>query len=308
MSFSPSDLLVHLFSRDPDDLHSFGLLSSGQNNLWVARNATVNEEIQDLMVDVAAIFAPLPTLLDDHAVATKWNSAFESLFGLVKDLRPVMESEDAAPSRQFEGRQDRFYLPIEAEYFLTCFFHEFYEMLVRSDKLGSHHVELAWAEPTDDLFAIYRLVRESRTKQPGQHLRRKSNQRRSGSSGHRPSIISELEGTKIADDEVSEHIKRYLDDLVSAGSVSDKSAQNLMTIARAIDAHGDSSVHRFFLSFRRREFFKVYAPVQGSVNGEILIEVLSKYYFEYVADPRLFNAPSYETIVKDIMRDPRCEN
>lgn len=302
MSFSPS-ILVRLFSKDPDDLHSFGSLSSGANT-WLAKNATINEEIQDIMVDVAFIFSLVPQLQQEKEIALKWNSAFEQLFALIKGLRKVMDTEDTAPSGTFEGRQDRHYLAIEAEYFLTCFFHEFYEMLAKTDKLGSLCVELAWAEPTDDLFAVYRYVQEVLLEKHEKPQRK----RKSGSSSHRPSVMSEMEILKLPDGEIQAEIKAYLDSLMDAGSDTESSARNLMEIAKHIDAHSDSSVHRFFSSFRKREFGKLYKPVRNTVNGEILVDVLAKYYREYVADPRMFNAPSYEVIVKDIMRDSRCDS
>lgn len=296
MSISSSEFLGLLFLRE-QDLRSVELIDT----------AKINKELEDIMVDVIVIFSKLPVLLDDPAVIEKWSLAFENLFGLVKGLRDVMESTDGFPSDHFHGRQGRIYLPIEAEYFLTFFFHEFYDNLAKAEILGSFDREPEWREPTDDLLELYRYVRDQRSK-PGSGAGRKSEGKRlSNVSHHRPSFVGS-DSSSTDKDIVSLGIKEYLDTLVNAGSATDPSLENLMAIAKAVDRLDDSGIHRFFLSFRRREFAKLYAPVQNSVNGQILVQVLAKYYFEFSVDPRIFNPPTFETIVKDISRDHRCDS
>lgn len=306
MSFSPSELLVRLLSKEPD-LRSLELMDSTQNDVWTSRNSIINEELQDLMVDVVVIFSKLPVLLDTPAVIDKWNAAFDTLFELMRGLRPVMEMEIITPTEPFEGRHGRFYEPIEAEYFLTCFFNDFYDVLSKTKILGRFQVESAWAEPIDDLFALYKYVRENKTNLT-REPQRKAKNRPSYSSQHRPTYNGITEVSTVPDKDLAFlGIKKYLENLVEAGSTTDASSRNLMDIAKAIDHLEDSSIHRYLQSFRKREFAKLYAPVQNSVNGDILVGVLAKYYLEFAADPRIFNAPTFETIVKDLTRDPKCD-
>lgn len=292
MSFSPDDFRLPA----ADLLRSLDLIEGGRNDAWASRNAEINEELQDIMVDVVIIFSKLPLLLHSEDVIDKWNASFEKLFELVRGLRLVMDSGDVAPQQKFEGRPGRFYLPIEAEYFVTFFFHEFYDVLTAADNLGVLQTESAWADPTDDLLALYNFVRESKSA---------TKQVRKRSSTSQP--VFRLEAPIMARDDVVQDIQRWLDELVLVGCTLDASSANLMAIARTIDSAEDTSIYRFLQSFRKREFAKLYAPVQNRANGKIMVRVLTKYYFEYAANPRIFNAPTYETIVKDIMRDPDCD-
>lgn len=308
MSVSSPEVSVPLISEDVDRdpinlLRSVDLLDSAESELWLTRHDMINKEVQDIMVDVVVLFSALPVLKDDHDVLQRWYIAFESLFDIVKGMRQVMDSDGVFLAEDLEGRHGRLYLSIEREYFVTCFFEEFHDILSLSELLGDLQEEYSWTDPIEDLIGLYKFIVDRLSGSGGNaHRRSRRMSRRTVSTNE------EIDAANADKELVIRNIKQYLDLLVDAGSNSDESSANLMVIAKAIDLQEDTSVQRFLLLFRKREFYKLYSPVQKSVNGEIFVKVLAKYYLEYAIDPRIFNAPSYETIVKEILLDPLCDS
>lgn len=289
-------------SNEIDDLaDSLNSVDLEEKEKWNNVNREITNEVQDIMVDVVVLFSALPVLLDDEAVLRKWNAAFESLFDIVKGLRSSFgEQKRTGP---FEGRPGRFYLAIEEEYFLTCFYQEFYEFLAASAILGDLEVDQVYDDPADDLNAVYEYVRSHKN---AVRSGRATEKRRAsslasltpGGSEERPVI--EDDGSAVLG------ITAYLNHLVDAGTDSPDS-DNLLVIAKAIDTREDSSIYRFFFTFRRQEFALLYRPIKHSVNGAVLVEVLARYYLEYISDTRVFNAPSLEMIVRDMKRNRKCD-
>lgn len=298
MSFSPTDFLVRL----PTHLRlSLGLEFSERDGY--GQNKVITDEVQDIMVDVMLIFLSLPVLAGAPAVVDEWFVAFERLFDTVRGLKYAMNPELARPHTLFEGRTGRFYLELEEELFVTCFFQEFYDMLSNAHVLGEFKADDTWSDPFDDLLAVYKFVRE---KKFGPELRRRKE--RASSMVPQPSLDESIAGRTPPDKaEASTLIKKYLTFLVDFKDDCDTSTDHLIEVAKAIDAAGSTPVCLFFQSFKKSGFAKLYRPVKNNINGEILVDVLTRYYFEYVADPRLFNPPTYETIVKDMRRDRRCD-
>lgn len=297
MSFNPAEFLVRL----PDSLaHSMESMDFSEKEGYKTQNQVIVDEIQDIMVDVILIFLSLPVLNNSPLVVDKWHAAFERLFDTVKGLKFIMNPELSRPG-PFEGRPGRFYLTLEEEMFITSFFQEFYDLLSQANILGEFQADDTWADPMEDTIAIYNYVRE---KKFGAAARRRKDKAPSLAQ-----LFPAPEPAKPDDKEaVAAKIKAYLVSLVDPGSDTDASTDNLMRIAKEIDAQETSQVSLFFQSFRKQDFGRLYRPLRHSVNGDIFVDVLAKYYFEYAADPRIFNPPSFELIVKDMKRNRKCDS
>lgn len=289
----------------PDLAESLNSLDLKEKEQWNLQNEVVANEVQDIMVDVLVIFLSLPVMLESPAVIDKWNSAFETLFESVRGLRPIFTLQKRL-DLSFEGRPGRFYLRIELEYFLASFFPEFYEILTGAGNLGDLQAGDAYSDPLDDLVAVYEYVRKLKNRSSaGGKIR----ERRSSTKEYTPGVSRFESGELLLEDIATSTaaVSAYLNNLVDVGSDSSHSG-NLMEIARSIDTEEDSSLYRFFQLFRRQEFAKFYGPVRHSVNGLIMVEVLTRYYKEFMAQTRGFNAPTFETIVKDMKRDKKCDS
>lgn len=268
--------------------------SSDDSENWLLRSEVINEEILDIMVETTMVFLSLPPLLSSVAVLDAWRQAFDRLFSIVKGLKPIFEEEDEDQNRTFEGRPGRIYLSVEEEYFLACFFQEFYEMLSSSKILGVLDTGGSFLEPAEELISVYTYVRDVRE---SQEQNRKSRRRPShADNGSR--------GTKqfMDKDTAYAEIKVFLDKTVESHKEAGPFPHELLQLAQAIDQAEETGVTRFIRTFRKQDFARLFRPIQGTELEAPFIQAVSKYYIEFLAEGHLFNAPTYETIMKETMR------
>lgn len=283
------------------DRTSLGSESDESGN-WLLRSETINEEILDLMVDAAVLFLRLPELLNSVSVLDAWQQAFDQLFGKIRGLRAIFD-EDMNRKGLFEGRPGRFYLSVEEEYFLACFFQEFYELLSSSGILGVLETGESFQEPAEESKSIYNYVKDVRKNQ-GVQSKQKTLRRASASAEGMKRAMSRgsAVGVNFDKDNAYLSIKQFLDNcLVKSSDVAPR-PQELLALAQIIDSADESTVEKFFRTFRKQEFVRVYRPIQGSEYEPPLIDALTKYYEEYLVEGHLFNAPTYETIIKETLR------
>ncbi|KAF3985549.1 hypothetical protein FT663_05036 [Candidozyma haemuli var. vulneris] len=273
-------------------------MDSEERDSWTAQSEAINSEIQDILVDVLVVFSQLPELTTSSNAIEAWAAAFEQLFELVPGLKPVF---DMAPSddaeMRFEGRPGRFYSPIEEEYFLATFFQDFWEMLVSTAKLGDLAVGSALADPRDDSINVYEYVKERKNGAPRRRSRRESSFREGSSL---PFTKNEVK--HASDDSASSDLEDHLSFLADAASKADSPFDKLLHTAEAINKNSESPVSRFFSTFKRQEFVALYGSVRGTPSAQVLLDVLTKYYKEFQAEPHLFNAPDSGTFLKDLQR------
>lgn len=269
-----------------------------EERAWSAQSEAINSEIQDILVDVLVVFLQLPALSKAQSSVEAWAQAFEQLFDLVPGLKPVFEMAPLDDAElQFEGRPGRLYLPIEEEYFLATFFQDFWEMLVGTDKLGDLAAGSTLSDPRDDLINVYEYVKER--KQGGRRSRRESS--------FKESVRPLLKEAAHSEDRTLAALEDHLNSTLDAASESDPPYNKLLDTAQAVYGAADTPVGKFFSTFKRQEFSVLYGAVRGTPAARGLLDVLTKYYLEYLAEPHMFNAPDLGTFVKDLQRAQQRE-
>lgn len=280
-----------LFSQSVDTLALLINLIDLEDQQWRKSTDAISNEVSDIMVDVVVIFLGLPPLKPSQQAAEPWHAAFELLFELVRGLRGMFNKEPQLEELPLEGRPGRVYTGMEREYFVACFFEEFYGLLSTLGTLGPLQTDAMFNDPVDDSIAIYDYVKSHR-----EHTDRRRKDRRASSKDFAlPLHKAESKGSAAR-----QEVRGYLDSLVAVG-LTESLVENLMQIAKRLDA-AELAVDRFFHLFRKQEFFKLYSPVQNTPVGDALVDVLALYYVEYSAGSRAFNAPTYETVVRDVKR------
>lgn len=285
---------------------SVRLADSEERDSWAQQSEAINQDIQDIMVDVLVVFLQLPKLDTSLEAVEAWATAFDRLFEIVPGLKPVFNTaplEDL--ETRFEGRPGRFYSPIEEEYFLATFFQDFWQMLLGTDKLGDLAVGSTLADPRDDLINVYEFVKE-RKKGSRNAPRRRSRRELALRDPIAAAAAAALrEHDKVAANDpksASRAIEKHLMALLDAYTDADSAFDRLELTALAVESLETSQVGRFFLKFKRQEFALLYASVRDTLCLLVLVDVLTKYYMEFQAEPHLFNAPDYGTFIKDLKR------
>lgn len=262
---------------------------------WTVQSEAINSEIQDILVDVLVVFLQLPDLNTAMSSVEAWAGAFEQLFELVPGLKPVFEMAPLDDAElHFEGRPGRFYLPIEEEYFLATFFQDFWDMLVGTDKLGDLAAGSTLSDPRDDLINVYEYVKERKQGAPRRRSRRESS--------FKETVLPFKKDCALTNNTTSEALEEHLSSMLDAAESSESPYDKLLDTAQAIHASTDSHVGKFFSTFKRQEFSALYAAVRGTPAAQGLLDILTKYYVEYLAEPHMFNAPDFGTFVKDLQR------
>lgn len=258
-----------------DDVHSFELANLSDNDPW--KTSAIHDEVHEIMINATLLFNLLPILSEE--TASRWSQAFDKLFNILHGVRLMIEEQSTSNEKEQKDR-----LVVEEEVFSNMFFSDFHDMLVNSKNLGDFENPEEFADPSDDIRSIYKYVKQPRLKE----------KRSSSKATGQPSVSDDAQM-------IAASISQYLNNLVDVGT-DEPTLENLMDIAKQIDVTDDSTVYKFFQLFRKQEFSKLYQPIRDSPLASVFATVLTRYYFEYAADPRIFSPPSFVTIIGDLKR------